>query len=468
MSLAKKDLETQDRFTAGDARKMGFIPVPLGVLRDHGPCAQTIGALLSIFRQDGKTTFRRQDILAKNAGVPLRTFRRHLASLEAAGQLIRKKRRRDRQSDVLQLGQPEADLLAAGFLPLPRYALGLSFSQRIVYAWIIYRAEVSPLGNSCTDTLATIAGAVGLSRRAIGLAIKALVEKNFITRTEDLSGDTAECILQPPFQGGEEMAERLPGGCADMAERPSEGCADMASRPRKNGLKVCANVAGPIKENLKEPDKKKRLVLDGLLAEEGEAIATELSRLRGKTWPALKSLGLDGAGVIACLIARHRRQLSAPLADYAVGLLVRMAEDPKTNPIGWTISELRDFSPEAAGQVQKLLPTAKRVVASLVAKAESLRVRVPCGICNRDHEPGLRDLLARPVCSTGCKKEADTQIETRRQDRLCGAEPLAVPVSRAKTPERKPIPTPTKNIDISPSEINRRKAELLRRLAELK
>jgi len=46
----------------------GFIPLPLAIVREHGQAAQTLAGLLSVIRQDGRSTFRRQELIAKAAG----------------------------------------------------------------------------------------------------------------------------------------------------------------------------------------------------------------------------------------------------------------------------------------------------------------------------------------------------------------------------------------------------------------
>lgn len=412
--LPDADRTVQRQFTAADARRSGFIPVPLAALREYGQASQTLGALLSIFRQDGKTTFRRQDILTKSAGVPLRTLQRHLATLEAAGLIKRTKRQSDHQSDVLSLGRPESELLESGFLPLPRYTCTLPFSERIVYAWIIYRAEISPAGDTCTDSFAAIAKGVGITRRAVINAIGKLAASGFVQRAADLPGDAGETVLCDPQQGSEKMAGRHQLGSEKMAGR-------LVKKWRGGSEKMAGHVLEEEEYN-KKPDKK-RLVLDFVLAnDEATKIAVELARFRGRTWPALQTLGLEAAGVIACLIARHRGLVSASIANYAVGLLIRMADEPKDNPIGWTIADLRDFSPEAAGQVQRLLPISKRAIATLIADAAKLRVRVCCEECDRTHEPLRRDRQGMPVCSDACQVVANARIDAqRRQDRFCVA-----------------------------------------------
>jgi len=434
--------DVQPRFTAAEARKRGFLPLPLAALREHGQAAQTLGAMLSVFRQDGSTTFRRQDILAKSAGVPLRTFQRHLATLEAAGLIVRRKRQRDRLSSVLRLGRPESELLEAGFLPLPRYALELPFSERIVYSWIVFRAELSPAGDTCTDTLAVIARGVGLSRRAVGLAIVNLADQGYVQQITEIPGEAATIVLLTPQTGSDKVADRQDKGGAKVAGRPSRGCAEVADNPRKNGGSNRAKVAGQIKETPKEPDKK-RLVSDRMLsADEAAEIVTELSRFRGRTWPALQTLGLDASVVITALIARQRGQVSAMLADHAVGLLVRLAAEPKQNPIGWTISELRDFGPDVGAVLQRLLPLAKRSTADLIEAAQKLRIQSEAERPARPHQDALPRLCV------------DVETVEDPPKRVRQTPPEKAPAARAVA-------------DVDAAEIRRRRDKLLSDLAEI-
>jgi len=431
MSLPDSDTNTQHRFTAAAARKSGFIPVPLGVLRDHGQAAQTLGALLSVFRQDGPTTFRRQDILARSAGVPLRTFQRHLAALEAAGLIVSRKRQREHLSDVLSLGRPESELLEAGFLPLPRYVLNLPFSQRITYAWLVYRAEISPAGDTCTDSLGAIARGVGQSRRNVIRAMAKLAAAGLIERPEGLPADAGETRLLAPQHGSDIVADRCPAGGDKVADRVVTEC------PAGGDI-----VAGQIKEQPKNPDKK-RLVFDEVLADdEATTIATELSRFRGRTWPALQTLGLDASAVVAVMIGKYRGQVSATLADHAVGLLIRMANEPKSNPIGWTIAELRDFGPDVGAVLQRLLPVAKRSTADLIEAAQKCRIEPEA---ERPRRP-RQDALPRLCVDVETDEDPPKQV-------------------RQTAPEKAPAARPA--ADVSAAEIRRRRDKMLEQLGAI-
>lgn len=197
MSLFDDGHAPQDQtiWTAENARKAGFLAIPLKAIREHGQAAQTLAGLLAILRQDGSSTRRHQATLAKAAFVSERTLRRHLADLEAAG-LIR--RIRDRYGVTIHLVAKPADLFADGFLPLPRYATGRPWVERIVLAWVVYRAELSLSGGDCEDALKRIAKALGLSPRVVRRAVRDLEAAGLLSHAWHLPGHAGTLTLRPP------------------------------------------------------------------------------------------------------------------------------------------------------------------------------------------------------------------------------------------------------------------------------
>lgn len=227
MSLAKTadHLQERHRITAADARKLrGFLAVPLSAIREHGQAAQTLGGLISVLRLDGKRTFRRQDDLAKAASVSARTLRRHLAELEAAGAVVIEP---GDTTSTYRLTADEADLMADGFLPIPRYGLSLPWAQRLILGWVVYRAELSLDGSTCTDGVGRMSAVLGLDRRTIQRAIGGLVAAGLMLREGTTDGHNGRLELLAPT----------------AAEGTKEGGGKVAYPPNQRGGKVADPLA---------------------------------------------------------------------------------------------------------------------------------------------------------------------------------------------------------------------------------
>lgn len=216
-------------FTAADSRKSGFLAVPLSAVREHGQSSLTLAAILQAIRQDGKTTRRRQNLLASIAGVSPRTFRSHLAQLEASGLVLVK--RRAKQSNVYAVTRPESELMAGGFLPLVRYGRGLPWCQQVVLAWIIYRAEVSGDQATCEDSLGRISESVGITRRQVINAASCLEASGLVERSETMEGESVRfSLLAPPPRPGSEKA-------ASQVVKSSPPTSEKAASLLKKGSK---------------------------------------------------------------------------------------------------------------------------------------------------------------------------------------------------------------------------------------
>ncbi len=226
-------------FSAAVARSAGFIALPLPALRRHGQSAQILGTLLGVLRMDGRETFRRQADLARLAGMSLRSFRQHLKPLVAAGIVVCQP---GDTTNGLRLGMPEAKLLDNGYLPLPRFALGLPWSQRVIYAYLIFRSELGP----CSDSLGTIGRTAGLPERTVRRALAGLQQIGWIDRGEESPGDTRTIsLLKPPADGADNLADHPSVRADNPADHPGQSCRVGAD-----------NLAGPIKEEEKEESKK--------------------------------------------------------------------------------------------------------------------------------------------------------------------------------------------------------------------
>jgi DNA-binding MarR family transcriptional regulator len=193
-------------FSSSDARSGGFLAVPLKAIRECGSCSQSLAGLLSVLRLDGgKITYRSRDELAKSAGLPVRTWTRHAAELRRLGFIEQQHTPND--SSTTTITTDSATWFSDGFLPLPRWVVAerMPWAWRIVYCWVVYRAELSLDSASCEDSLNAMARALGLTRRSVINAIHGLIGRGLITR-EQVSGSTATTRLKTPKLGGEKMA----------------------------------------------------------------------------------------------------------------------------------------------------------------------------------------------------------------------------------------------------------------------
>jgi hypothetical protein len=187
-------------FSSSDARSGGFLAVPVKAIRECKSCAQSLAGLLAVLRLDGgKITYRNRDQLAKSANVPVRTWTRHAAELRRLG-IIQQESTPNETTETKLLANP-ADWFSDGFLPIPKWLLAkrLTWTERAVYAWCLYRCEISPDGSWHEDSLAEMATALGIARRSIAYAIKSLVSQGLLAR-DWIAGSTATTRLKPPNQ----------------------------------------------------------------------------------------------------------------------------------------------------------------------------------------------------------------------------------------------------------------------------
>jgi len=244
MNVSATDLDVQvQKFNAAAARSEGFLALPLKAIRDLGQSAQSLSGILAVLRQDGRTTARHQKHLAAAALVPLRTFQRHLSDLEAAN--LVKVTREPNQTAITAAVIDEADVMSEGFLPLPRYAEKLPWSERLVYAVLIYRAELSIGGDTVEDSAARIGRMVGITRRSVTNAINGLVCRGWIARSADLPGEKGTFRLLPPG------STPTPGsGCEKVAAPHQTGWEKVAAGGGKKWRQGREKVAAPSFKNL--------------------------------------------------------------------------------------------------------------------------------------------------------------------------------------------------------------------------
>ena len=193
-------------FSSSEARSGGFLAVPLKAIRECGSCSQSLAGLLSVLRLDGgKITYRSRDELAKSAGLPVRTWTRHAAELRRLGFI--EQQHTPNESSTTTITTDSAGWFSDGFLPLPKWIVAerMPWAWRIVYCWVVYRAELSLDSASCEDSLSAMARALGLTRRSVINAINGLLGRGLITR-EQVQGSTATTRLKSPKNGGEKMA----------------------------------------------------------------------------------------------------------------------------------------------------------------------------------------------------------------------------------------------------------------------
>ena len=196
---------SQVRFTSETARSGGFLKIPLNSVEQFGQASQTLAAIIQCCRQDGNnSTFRRIGHLAKISGVSVRTCKDHIAALVDAG-AIQNAGRQGRRTNTLRV--PDAvKWESGGFVCLPRYALDLTWSERIVYAWIVLRCERSGVAYESVNGLAKV---LGLARSTAAAALRSLTAKGWIDRDQPTAGDRSEIRLLAP-----------PNGCTDFCTRP--------------------------------------------------------------------------------------------------------------------------------------------------------------------------------------------------------------------------------------------------------
>jgi len=259
MTVVINDLTRQPRrWTAFDARRSaGFLAIPLEAIRQHGQAAQTLAGLIDVLRRDGRYTFRRQSEIAKAAGVSVRTLRRHLDKLIAAG-LVRSKA--TPTTTLYKLAVDESQLMAAGFVPVPRYVLSRPWCERILYGWIVYRAELSGDGSTCWDGLGAIGKALGADRRVLWRAVDGLVAAGLMARDANLEGErglftllvpssqSGDDNLSAPHQGDDNLAEQVvticPGGGDNLADSiPIKKRSKNTSGPRRSTDHFCFSVS---------------------------------------------------------------------------------------------------------------------------------------------------------------------------------------------------------------------------------
>jgi DNA-binding MarR family transcriptional regulator len=189
-------------FTASEARhQSGYTAIPLGIARRHGAVAQTLGRLLEIFRQDGRTTKRTQTHLAKWCGCSVSTFRRHCRVLTAEGLIEIITRPHD--TSILRLKVSEAAIHGATHtLPLVNYSVKLPWRARLVLAYVIFRAELGPGHNTATDGVKAIARELGMDPQGVRQALNQLDLADLLVREESGDGDPARLrIVRPPNKG---------------------------------------------------------------------------------------------------------------------------------------------------------------------------------------------------------------------------------------------------------------------------
>jgi DNA-binding MarR family transcriptional regulator len=204
MILDARTQKTQPHsFTSKEARSAGFLRIPLAAIRELSQPAQTLAGLIHCLKQDGASTFRRLDLIARASGLKKRTVQTHLIKLETLGLIVKFGRRKRRTvSYGLSGGR---DWFADGFLCLPAYATPLPWAQRLVLSWVLLRCENR---DCCQDSVSRMVKELGISRRAAQEAIKSLVEAGLIDRESGHSPDNASTRLSA--ETATEGAQKLP------------------------------------------------------------------------------------------------------------------------------------------------------------------------------------------------------------------------------------------------------------------
>lgn len=238
------------KFTSQDARARGFLAIPLRAIRDYGQASQALAGILVALRSDGKRTFRRQESLARCALLPERTFRRHLALLEQAGAV--RVSREPNQTSVTSLAHEEAHWMEEGFLPLPRGLDGLTWCERLVYSWVVFRAELSLDQATCEDSVGRMTKALGIARRSVFNALEGLVAKGLIDRSCDLVGSHGRSsLVNPGSNPPQETSAKVAGALVQKWPEPG---AKVASPSMKKGIKKNSGQKGSDQKHFQRED----------------------------------------------------------------------------------------------------------------------------------------------------------------------------------------------------------------------
>jgi DNA-binding MarR family transcriptional regulator len=178
-------------FTSQEARSSGFLRIPLAAIRELGQPAQTLAGLIHCLKQDGASTFRRLDLIARAAGLKKCTVIRHLITLETQGLIVKHGRQKRR---TVSYGLPGGrDWFSDGFICLPCYATAMPWSRRLVLSWVILRCENR---DACQDSVSRMVAELGLDRRSVQTAIRALKESGFIDREQRPPSGSASTYLR--------------------------------------------------------------------------------------------------------------------------------------------------------------------------------------------------------------------------------------------------------------------------------
>lgn len=292
------------KFTAATARSGGFLAVPLRAIRDLGQASQALAGILAALRTDGKRTFRDQPSLARSSRLPVRTFRRHLATLERAKAVT--VLRTANATNTTSLAESEADWMKEGFLPLPRSTDHLPWSERIVYGWIVYRSELSLDQATTEDSISRIRTALALSRRSVCNALQGLAHRGMISRECHLPGTHATTTLlpdvthdPPPMSPALESPHSEPsirGECSPLAASAPPVSPDVDPGPSAEVASPLVQKWPPPSAKVASPSTKKQIKkISGQNADRKNLRPEDLAHIVRRLWTRSGYSGNDGA-----------------------------------------------------------------------------------------------------------------------------------------------------------------------------
>ena len=205
------------------------LSVPIGAIIELGPLAKGLACYLeAIFLStDRRSTFRRRQLVADLARMPVDTLRHQAKKLEEHHCIERVQRERGRRSTTVYLTEPgtgerlnhkrawkrwQGD---KAYIPIPVYALEKlkAWNQQLVYGYLVYRAAMSESDCHCDETSREIGRYLCLARSSVELAVKGLVDLGWIKRRDD-----GTFALLPVANNGPSSVQNQPVTCTELAQ----------------------------------------------------------------------------------------------------------------------------------------------------------------------------------------------------------------------------------------------------------
>lgn len=206
-------MDRQDEYDTLEALQcFEWIKLPCECMKECGPAAQTFGAVLRNTRSE---SFRKTEKFADTAGLPLRTVKRHLTTLEEFGWLENQGRQRmpsgrPRRTATRRITTKAKDR-ASEFGVLPEWWTAiqpeLTWSERAVYSVVLARvlsvasggkdmrlSHVSKAQSRFQFSLRMLEKATGLQRYTIAKSKASLVQRS-VLRSYAMEGNQPDVLF---------------------------------------------------------------------------------------------------------------------------------------------------------------------------------------------------------------------------------------------------------------------------------